>query len=386
VPSVERYQAGTRSDGRPVYKWRGRYRDAAKKMRSKTFPLKSQALRWAGEQEAKVYRGERSDVVSARMRWGQWADMWWHARTVEPGTKRRDESRMKVHVRPRWDDVPLIAITKRDVQAWVNTISAKRSPSTTRNAFHLLSNSLKEAVEEGILVANPCSHVTLPTQPHGQERFLTDAEVDRILFHLDGRYRLFAELLVGTGLRLGEACGLHAARVDLGAQRLQVIETWDPADGAIKAYPKSKRRRVVPLSDELAERLQRWLDQNPPAKTCGKPHRAGRCPGGMLIPGPQGAPMHGPNFERRHWNTAIRHAGIGDARVHDLRHSYASHLLQQGIPLERVQMLLGHADIATTQRYAHLVQDDWDAVRTALSSSVTAARAEESGGPNLRAL
>lgn len=386
MPSAERYLAGHREDGRPRYRWRGRYRDAARQPHSKSFDLKSQAMRWAGEEEAKAHRGQRSDPGSARMRWGQWADAWWPARTVEPGTKRRDESRMRVHVRPRWDAVPLIEINKRDVQSWVNSIAAERSPSTTRAAFYLLSNSLKEAVDDGILAANPCARVVLPAQPHGQERFLTDVEVGQVLFHLDGRYRLFVEVLVGTGLRLGEACGLHAARVDLAAQRLQVIETWDPADKSIKAYPKSRRRRVVPLSDELAARLQCWLDRNPPAKTCGKPHRAGRCPGGMLIPGPQGAPMNGPNFERRQWNTAVRHAGIGHTRVHDLRHSYASGLLQQGIPLERVQLLLGHASVTTTARYAHLVKDDWDAVRAALSGSVTAARVAESGGPKLRAL
>lgn len=386
MPSAERYLAGQRGDGRPRYKWRGRYRDAAGRMRSKSFDLKSQALRWAGEEEGKVHRGQRSDVVGARMRWGQWADMWWPARTVEPGTKRRDESRMKVHVRPRWDDVPLIAITRRDVQAWVNTIAAKRSPSTTRASFYLLSSSLREAVNEGVLVANPCTGVVLPSQPHGQERFLTDVEAGQLLFHLDGRYRLFAELLLGTGLRLSEACGLHAARVDLAAQRIQVIETWDAADGSVKAYPKSRRRRVVPISDELAEQLQRWLDTHPPTKTCGKPHRAGRCPSGMLITGPKGAPMHGPNFERRQFHEAIRHAGLGNVRVHDLRHSYASRLLQQGIPLERVQLLLGHEDIKTSQRYAHLVRDDWDSVRDALSTSVTAARAAETGGPKLRAL
>lgn len=386
MPSAERYLAGKRDDGRPRYRWRGRYYDATGKKVSKTFDLKREALSWAGEQESKIGRGERTDPAGARMRWGDWCDRWWAAKTIEPGTRRREESRLRKHVRKRWDNVALSDIGGMDVQAWVNELAAEFSPSTTRNAYHLLSNSLRVAVKERILPSSPCVEIVLPTQPQGQERYLTDADVGQVMFHLDGRYRVFAELLVGTGLRLAEACGLHAARVDLAAQRLQVIETWDPADGSVKAYPKSKRRRVVPLSNELAELLQSWLDGHPPARTCGKPHRAGRCPGGMLITGPNGAPIHGPNFERRQWTTAVRHAGIGHARVHDLRHSYASHLLQQGIPLERVQLLLGHADIATSQRYAHLVKDDWAAVRSALSTSLTAARAAETDGPKLRAL
>jgi site-specific recombinase XerD len=64
-------------------------------------------------------------------------------------------------------------------------------------------------------------------------------------------------------------------------------------------------------------------------------------------------------------------------RVYDLRHTYASRLVQQGVGLERIQLLLGHASYATSQIYAHLIPtDDFDEVRAALSTSVTAARAE----------
>lgn len=385
MPSVERYLAGKRSDGRPRYRWRGRYYDAQGRKVSKSFDLKREALAWAGEQESMLARGQRTDPAGARMRWGDWCDRWWPAKTLEPGTRRREEPRLRIHVRPRWDDVALVDISRMDIQAWVNQLAEKRSASTTRHAYHLLSNSLRAAVAEGILASSPCVEIVLPTPPQGQERFLTDVEAGRLLYHLEERWRVFCELILGTGLRLAEACGLHAARVDLATQRLQVIETYDSAEGVVRGYPKSKRPRIVPLSDELAALLQGWLDVHPPTKTCGKPHRAGRCPGGMLIRGPQGGPISGPNFERRQWRTAVRHAGLEGVRVHDMRHTYASRLLQQGIAIERVQMLLGHSSVTTTARYAHLVADDWDAVRQALSTSVTAARAE-ADGPNLRAL
>jgi integrase len=173
--------------------------------------------------------------------------------------------------------------------------------------------------------------------------------------------------------------------------RLEVIEVFDGITGEMRGYPKSKRRRSVPLSPELAALLQEWLDRHPPKSTCGKPHRGGRCQGGLLITGPQGAPLDPHNFEERQWRDAAIRAGfyVEDPKAvtgrrkrritvhpHDLRHTYASRLVQQGVPMDTVQRLLGHEDPQTTARYARFRDGDgWDDVRGALSTSVTAARA-----------
>jgi integrase len=389
MPWPERYrtQAGK-------LRWRGRYLDAARKPRSRTFDTRAAAMRWAGEEEAKVARGQRTDATAARMRWGAWCDRWLPSKQTEPSTRRGDESTIRVHVRPRWESTQLLAIARIDVQSWVNGMAREMAASTARKAFYQLSASLDAAVAEGILVANPCRGVRLPTLPTHQERYLTDVEVGRIFYHLDGRWRVLVELLLGTGLRAAEAAGLHVARVDLARQRIHVVDVYDPREtgGEMRGYPKSKRRRTVPISPELAELLQAWLDRHPPAVTCGRTHRGGACPGGLLITGEHGAPLDMSNFDGRQWRDACERAGFyvevpdgartrrkTTVRVHDLRHTYASRLVQQGVPLERVQLLLGHASYATTQRYAHLVPtDDFDEVRAALSTSVTAARAETS--------
>src|SRR5690349_11995247 len=278
MPWAERY----RTDAGKL-RHRGRYVDAAGRQRSRTFDTKAAAMRWAGEEEAKVARGQRTDAPSARTRWGAWCDRWAPGRQVEPSTRRGDESKIRVHVRPRWGDVRLIDIARIDVQAWVQDMSRQRAASTVRKAFHLLSGSLDDAVTEGILAANPCRGVRLPTLPTHTERYLTDVEAGRIFYHLSGRWRVLVELLLGTGLRAAEAAGLHVARVDLELQRIHVVEVYDPREtgGEMRGYPKSKRRRTVPISPELAELLQAWIDRNPPAVTCGRTHRSGTCPGGL---------------------------------------------------------------------------------------------------------
>lgn len=404
MPSAEKYQAGQRTDGRPIYRWRGRYRNSAGRKVSRTFDTKSAALRWAGEEEAKVHRGQRSDPTSARMPWGQWCDRWWPAKRLEPSTRATGDSRLKVHVRPQWDTVPLIAIARMDIQTWVNQLDQTLSASMVRQCYRLLSNSLASAVAEGVLSSSPCVGVTLPTTPTGQEKFLTDDEAGALLSHFDGRWRVFAELLIGTGLRISEAAGLHAARVDLDNGRVEVIEVYDSQSvpRGMRGYPKSKRRRSVPLSPDLAGLLRAWIAAEHPARSCGKPHRGGRCPGGLLITGPQGAPIDIHNFEQRQWRDAALRAGLAvedgkdkrgrtkyrlTATPHSLRHTYASRLVQLGVPLERIQLLLGHEDIKTTQRYARFADaDGWDSVREALSAAGDARRLADQAGRKLRAI
>lgn len=363
MPSAESYR-----DNKGRLRWRGRYRGADGRKSSRTFDTKSAAMRWAASEEDKVARGVQSNPTAARLRWGDWCDRWLPSRTVEPSTRRTDESVARNHVRPRWGTVPLIAIGRVDIQAWINQLSAHLSASRTRHSYYLLSSSLESAVAEGILASSPCVGIRLPTPPTGQERFLSDAEAARILYYLDNRWRVLTELLLGTGLRLGEATGLHAARVDLDNLRISTIETYDAVGGAMSGYPKSKRRRTVPLTPELGELLQAWLDREPPLDDCGKPHRGGRCPGGLLLRGDKGSAIDGHNFYNRQWKRACGLAGLDGVRIHDLRHTYASQLVQRGISLEVVQKLLGHESFATTQRYAHLSPEDgWDGVRAALS-------------------
>src|SRR5258706_4208458 len=98
MPWAERY----RDDGRGIWRYRGRYVDAAGKQQSRTFDTKREALRWAGEEEGKVARGQRTDAAAARMKWGDWCERWLPSRQVEPSTRRGHQSQLRVHLRPRW--------------------------------------------------------------------------------------------------------------------------------------------------------------------------------------------------------------------------------------------------------------------------------------------
>lgn len=364
--------------------YRACWRDDAGRKRSKSgIKGEAAAKRFAGEQESKQRRGDPT-ALGRMPTWGDWSARWVAARQAEDSTAKQDRFRIDKYLTPRWADVRINRITRTDVQAWVNELLNTEvgrdeddeprylSPATVDRIYRLLSASLKAAaLDDDIpLAVSPCRKIEIPDASPGHEHFLTRAEFLLILKYLNDPWRSMAELLVWTGMRFGEAAGLHWQRVDLENGLIDVVETWDPVSARIKTYPKGKARRTVPIPVHLLPALRRQVDRHEtPEGKCGVRHKAGGAPcrSGLVVPGPEGGPMHGQNFGRRDWSSAVNAAGIGPTRLHDLRHTYASWLVQAGIPLQEVQRLLGHKSILTTQRYAHLGTSQNERVLAALN-------------------
>lgn len=354
----------------PSGKWRGLYRTSEGKRRSKTFAHKAAAQRWATAQEHDVRdRGSLRDPARGRMKWKAWAELWSPSRGLSAGAERSQATLYKNHVLPRWGDVELRAIEHLAVQAWVVELGRELSASSTRQAFYLLSSSMKAALRAGHVESNPCTGTRLPTLPPAPERYFRQEESDRLIAAMSHQeHRVLAEVLFEAGLRIGEAVALHQHRVDFHRGVIDVVEAWDSADRLIKPYPKGKRSRSVPLSDHLSEILSEHLKERPGRGRCGFDHAPGSpCHSPLVLVGPHGALIDPHNYTNRTWKLALAAADLGDARVHDARHSYASRILAGGVSLARLQLLLGHDSITTTMRYAHLVPDATDEVRAALA-------------------
>jgi integrase len=266
--------------------------------------------------------------------------------------------------------VRLDTITRDAVQDWVDELHASgMAPSTVANCYHLLSASLKAAVLAGKIAASPCVSIALPRKPPPDERYLTWEEVEAITHFLQPRDSLLVWFLVGTGVRWGEGVGAHRHRLDLERRRLDVHEVWDQRTREVKPYPKGRQKRSVPLPAWLVERLKSYIPDEPARASCGSPHRQGsRCRSGLILPGRDGKVIDYDMWRRTRWLDACAKAKIGDVTIHDLRHTYASWLLQSGVTLEALCDLLGHASLQTTMRYAHLADTQWDAVRAALDA------------------
>lgn len=352
--------------------YRGVWRDMAGAKRSATrdktgrpFTQAAKAKNFAIGQEQTV-RDDGPQNDGKGLMWGQWCERWLELRRVEPSTEKADAGRIEHHLRPMWADVRLAKITRTAIQAWVNTLADREdlSASTVRRIYYLLSASMKAAVKAGQLAVNPCQLVDLPSQAPAKEHYLTKAEFALIHSKMDPPYSDAAMILAYTGLRFGELAGLHWSRVDLEQKTLLVVETWDKVSGRIKAYPKSKKPRTVPLGDAVLEVLVRRASG---VGTCGHPHAKGSiCSSGLVLATVNGLPLDYSTMREQHFMPALDRAGVGHTRLHDLRHTYASWLAQDGVPLQVIGKMLGHGSVTVTERYSHIGAEQHARVLTAL--------------------
>lgn len=357
---------------------------------------KREAEREAGAAEAASRALGWRDPKAAARTWRDWCEQWWPSRGVAASTDRNDVSRRNNHLMPRWGDVPLIDITRQDVKAWAAELrdgpdddGSGAAAGTVIQIVGLFSRSLRAAVDAEVLPYNVADKLKLPPPAAGKERFLTREQVYKILAELDGRHLAMTKLLVGTGMRWGEAAALHGDRVHVERRVVDVVEAFDSTTYTVSPMTKDKQIRTVPVPawidlstleqgddagvDDVADDDEQDAEQSEDGVgACGYRHTEGHCPGPLLVTTEGGAIMDYWNFQKV-FKAAVGRAKIGHVRIHDLRHTYASWLLQGGRSIAEVGDLLGHASPLTTQRYARLGEIASEDVLDALGPDPTIA-------------
>ena len=145
-------------------KWRVQYRDPAGRGRTKQgFSRKSDAQAWAAKNTVDVNTGEWIAEADQRTRVSEIGATWLATRThLKPSTYRVVEQHWRVHVKPKWGDMPISRVRHSEVQAWVSELSERRSATVVRGAHNCLSQILALAVADGMLRKNPCEGIRLP--------------------------------------------------------------------------------------------------------------------------------------------------------------------------------------------------------------------------------
>ena len=244
-----------------------------------------------------------------------------------PSTQKRMESALRTQLVPAFGTRPLNEIGRAEVRVWFDGYS-RAAPAGANRAMDILRQAFNYAIELGYLERNPARGVKRNPRPT-TTRFLSRAEVARVRAVLDShrgrgsgaQQADIIRLLLLTGCRKGEIVALRWREVGAGVLRL--------ADG--KTGPRS-----VILSAEAQDILDRQLRTESP----------------YVFPRP-GDGSRPRSSELSLWRKVRRDADIDDARLHDLRHTFASHAVMARVPLPVVAHLLGHANFGMTLRYAH---------------------------------
>lgn len=203
-------------------------------------------------------------------------------------------------------------------------------------------------MRSGRIRSNPAHGLNLPRIRRRDYVFLTHEQVHD-LARASGRWRLLILLLAYTGLRWGEATALRACDVDLDRRRIDVRRAYADVGGyLVLGSPKSHQSRTVPIPRFLASELSAPIH--------------GKKAEDLVFTTPSGSTLRLPNWRRSAFHPARTRAGFSDRlRVHDLRHTAASLMIQAGYQPKLLQEIMGHASITTTlDLYGHLYPGDMD--------------------------
>jgi integrase/recombinase XerD len=240
---------------------------------------------------------------------------------------------------------PLVGASATDLQkhlAWQVDVRHGK-PRTTGRLISSLRRFYQFALREGLRKDDPTVDLDSPKLPRSLPKSLSEAEVEELLAApncetaLGLRDKAMLETLYASGLRVSELVGLKTAQVSLDMQ-------------AVRVTGKGAKDRITPLGEQAIDWIERY-------QATARGELLGAKKSEALFITARGGPMTRQAF----WSLVKRYALIAgikaDISPHTLRHAFATHLINHGADLRVVQLLLGHADISTTQIYTHVARE-----------------------------
>lgn len=288
----------------------------------------------------------------------EWVLHWCHVTIkakIDPNTWQRSyRQKCEDYIAPYFARIPLAELSAEDIEDWHAALLERPkvrgagtiSPSTVVTAHRILSSCLKEALKRKRMPYNPCSIVAPPHADRPTPEPPSADEVDLVLAACsewpNGARWVLA---IATGLRQGEALGLRWRDVRLAAPAaVTVRKAQARIDGEwVSKDPKSeKSKRTVPLPAIAVEPLRAHRERRAVADI-----------GGLVFTRPNGLPVHSRD-DWQDWQDLLASVGLPSYRVHDLRHGYATELLEQGEDPRVVQDLMGWSTAAMAEIYQHV--------------------------------
>ena len=352
-----------RKDGR----WEGRYtvghdpetgKAIIKNVLGKTQAEVKEKLKKAIEENVGIDYGKAKTYTV-----GSWLEAWMenYAKVkLRPSTFKTSQDFLKNHIKPQIGGIPLADLTSLDLQRFykhlldggrVDRIEAKKkpkglAPKTVRNIHQMIGSAYNLALEQRLVTKNPTQGCALPKAEHKEMQTLPIEQLTSFLREAkdSGVFALYYIDLT-TGLRRGELLGLKWSDIDLEKGDLRVQRQIGRIDGKIIEMPlKTKKAyRTLPLSADAIDVLMQQRRKTGNSE--------------WVFPSPTGGPMS-PDSVLHMLQRVLKRAGLPRIRFHDLRHTFATMALQNGVDVKTVSSMLGHYSAGfTLDTYAHVTTD-----------------------------
>jgi len=241
-----------------------------------------------------------------------------------------------------------LQVTREDLTAYLSALDGKLSTRSVARNLSSLKMFFRFLVIDGKIKNSPARLLQTPKLPLRLPKILSRKEVDLFLSqpdtadHRGQRDKAMLELLYATGLRVSELVGLMIANINLEA-------------GFVRTMGKGSKERIVPMGSKALDALEDYIKDGR-----GRFLKKGRSP--YLFLNLRGRRLTRQGFWKIIKGYALSAGFKKEVTPHSLRHSFASHLLEGGADLRSVQMMLGHADISTTQIYTHVTRERLKAI------------------------
>ena len=338
--------------------WRAQISSGVKRY-GKTFKKKADAQDWLRKMQNQLEMG--LEIEGGKLTLAEYLPQWLEMRktSLRPGTAYQYRQIIQDHIIPHAGEIPLRDLRLARVERfYTNLHDSGVSVRTVQFVHAVLHAALAKAINYGHIGRNPAHGASLPRYTHTEMMVLDADQVTQFLIAAQvSRYEGLYSLAIQTGMRQGELFGLKWTdlnwdRGELKIQRQVKRETgkeWAFAD------PKTKRgRRTIKLGDGILKLLRTHKKNQDVQKSIMGPRWKKN---GLIFPSTVGTPSNTSNMTKD-FRKVLDMAGLPRIRFHDLRHTAASLMLNNGIPVIVVSNILGHSKPSTTlDIYGHLLSD-----------------------------
>jgi integrase len=348
------------SNGKVYRWWEGAARMGDGKRRTVTANTKTELLL----KLRKLQGQKQAGIDGGNIKVADYLDRWLKASvegTVAVTTADRYEQVVRLHLVPRIGEVRLDKLTPLHLESlYADLARDGLAAGTRRKIAEVIVNALNHAVGLKLIPSSPAAGVKRPKMEQQEISILDDVQVRALLAEARGvRLGAFFALAVYSGLREGELLALQWSDIDLERRTVRVERTLAQVKGAfLVKEPKTKRsRRTVTVPQAVLDLL---LEHKKAMLAEGNVSASVFCTrtGGYIARS---------NLIHQVFQPLLKRAGLSGVRIHDLRHTHASHLLANGVPLKDVSLRLGHSSEALTLKvYAHLLPSSGQELQTKL--------------------